>query len=66
MSAYNCPCCTRPLCSNVEESRVVLYCSHGPCECYAMNDGETGENAKEAYDKLVAQYELWAENQPKV
>jgi len=61
---YPCPCCTRKLKSHLDGDRVMLFCSNISCECKAMYEGESGDNAKEAHDKLQAQYELWAEVQP--
>jgi len=61
-SRYKCPCCTRSLRMHLEGENIILFCSHGACNCYAMNDGEKGGTAWEAYQKLVAQFELWMEN----
>jgi hypothetical protein len=64
MSIYYCPCCKKPLEVEVQPDGVRLYCGHGPCPCNEMNDGESGENAEEAYLKLVHQFELWENLQP--
>lgn len=59
---YPCPCCHKPLKSHIVENGILLFCARGPCPCNKMNDGEEGETAWEAYQKLVAQYELWQES----
>jgi hypothetical protein len=61
---YNCPCCKSQLKAHLEGEKVILFCSNGPCECYAMNDGASGKNAKEAFDKLETIFEKWADSIP--
>ena len=66
MSTYRCPCCGHELASSLEGSDVRLFCTNGPtCACYAMNDGEVGATAQEAFEKLQIQHEGWLDSQPK-
>lgn len=56
----NCPCCGKELCmasSAIEGKQTVhLWCGHGPCPSYAMNDGAEAPTAEEAFDRLET---LW-------
>jgi len=65
MSAYTCPECGGELAMHLEEPQIRLFCPHGPCPCNAMNDGEVGDTAQEAYDKLRIQHEGWLDSQGK-
>lgn len=59
-SSYLCPCCGKNLrleTPHVSANNVILYCGHGPCKVYEMNNGEQAENEAAAYQKLVNQLE---------
>jgi hypothetical protein len=62
-SRYNCPCCKLPLRMHLDGDEIILFCARGRCKCNAMNDGEKGGTAWEAFQKLVAQFELWEDSQ---
>ena len=63
-----CPVCYQPLSVGVDvvaEKKVIwLFCTHGPCPCYPMNDGGEGATLEAAQVELLKKYDEWCKSQP--